>query len=115
PGALLGGERVGALDQLLKVGERRCLTRPVRPVGPDEIADPHGSFEPPAQCCVRTNLLPSSARCRGSCRRVVTSPDGRRACAISGPARVSVERGLLGSILSSVEDGNSRAKRSLSR
>src|SRR5690348_11491407 len=92
-GPLLGREHVGALNELLEASERRRLTSPVRPVGPDEIADPHGSFEPPAQCCVHTNLLLSSARCRDSCRRVLTSPDAGRPCAISGPSRLTVERG----------------------
>src|SRR5882762_2131232 len=42
---------------------------------------------------IRTSFRPA-ARCRASCRRVLTSPDARRPYAITGPAGLTVERGL---------------------
>ncbi len=108
-GPLLGRERVGALNELLEASERRRLTSPVRPVGPDEIADPHGPFEPPAQCCVHTNLLPSRGTVSGLVplhidvsRRADALCDNRASRSHSGTRS-------LDSILSPREDENSRA------
>src|SRR5205814_875717 len=102
-GPLLGRERLGALQQLLEASERRPLTRPVSLVGPDEIPDPRGPFEPSAQHCVhKTSLRLPSARCRASCRRIGLLPTPSP-LAIIGPRRLALGRGAM---LSSVEDGS---------
>ncbi len=64
-GPLLGRKRLRASDELFETRDRRPVTNSVRLVGPEEIPDPHGHFQPPAQLRVHKILLPEWPRARG--------------------------------------------------
>jgi len=75
---LLGRERLGALQQLLEARERRPLTRPVCPVGPDEIPDPRGPFEPKKHAMTREDFVTSRRTHHSEWAHIGALVDGAR-------------------------------------
>jgi hypothetical protein len=114
--ALLGRERLGALQQLLEAREGRRLTRHLRPMGPEEIPGPRGHLEPSTQHRVHKNLPPpSSARCRAPYRCVERLPTAERALRQSDHGDSCSIEARYGSKLSYREDGSRGLEYAMSR